>query len=118
MGDCRNRSEQITFAPLRPWVLGAAVVVPIPFIVDIDVEFSEPMQTALVPGNVNVELVTGSGPAWGTFQSWTDPTHARYQFAVAWPDPPVTIQLKVLDVNLKNLAGGICKVSDVIVLIP
>lgn len=118
MGDCRNRSEPIPFVPLRPTVVGAAIINPIPFNVEIDLQFSEPMNVGLAPGNVNVEIIYDGNPAWGTFSSWTDATHARYVFAIAWPPAAATVQLKVLDPNLKNLPGGICRLSDPIVIVP
>lgn len=118
MGDCRNHSEPITFVPHRPSVIGAVVIVPVPFAVRIHLEFSEAMNTALTPGNVNVELIADGNPFWLTFDSWTDATHARYAYAGAWPPAAATVQLKVLDSNLKNLAGGICKLSAKFVIVP
>lgn len=106
------------FVPLRPIVIGAAITAAIPFNVEVDLEFSEAMNIALVPGNVNVEMVADAIPSWGVFNSWTDPTHAKYVFAIAWPPAAATVQLKVLDPNLKNLAGGICRLSDPIVIVP
>lgn len=119
MGECPKKSGQIPFVLPRPVVIGAAVTAPIPFAVAIDLEFSEAMQTGLVPANANVEAVVDSVPVWGTFGSWTDATHARYSFNIGWP-PPVnaSVQLKVVDPNLKNIAGGACRVSDVFILLP
>jgi len=108
----------IPFVPLRPFLIGAAVTVPIPFAVSIDIEFSESMNTALTPGNVNVELVANGVPTWGTFASWTDSTHARYNFGIVWPPANATIQLKVLDLQIQNITGAICKVSVPFVIVP
>lgn len=101
-----------------PTVIGAAVTAPIPFAVNIDLEFSEAMNVALTPGNVNVELIADAVPGWMTFVSWTDATHARYSAAIAWPPAAATVQLKVHDTQLQNLIGGICHTSDLFVLLP
>lgn len=106
------------FVVLRPHVIGAAVILPVPWEVLIDLEFSEVMQTGLTPGDVNVELVADGNPFWGAFEKWQDNTHCRYKFNVMWPPTNATVQLKVLDPNLKNLAGGICELSDPIVVVP
>lgn len=108
----------IAFVLRSPRVIGAAITAPIPFNAWIDLEFSEAMNTTLTPGNVNVELVADGVPTWGTFLSWTDATHARYVFNVMWPPAAATIQLKVIDNNLRNLVDGICFLSDPIVIVP
>ncbi len=99
-------------------MIGAAIIFPIPFIVDIDLEFSEPMDQTLTPGDINVEVIADAIPYFGAFQSWTDATHARYQFAAPWPPAAATIQLRVLDTQLQNLTGGICKTSGLITIVP
>jgi len=118
MGGCRNRSDPIPFVPRSPSVIGAAVTAPIPFAVNIDLEFSEAMNTTLTPGDVNVELVADAVPTWLTFVSWTDATHARYAAAVVWPPLAATVQLKVHDTQLQNLVGGDCFTSGAFVIVP
>lgn len=118
MGGCRNRSEQIPFVQSSPEVIGAMVTDGTPFNVMIDLEFSKPMNTALTPGNVNVELIFDAGPSWLTFNSWTDATHARYRYAMFWPPANATVQLKVVDPEIRDVLNAVCKVSEVFVIVP
>lgn len=118
MGGYRSRSEQIPFVQPSPIVIGAVVISPLPFNVMIDLEFSRIMDTGKVPGNVNVEIVVDGNPSWLTFNSWTDATHARYRYAMAWPPTTATVQLKVSDPNLTDLLNAPCLVSDIFVILP
>ncbi len=101
-----------------PHVIGAAVIAPIPANVLIDIEFSEPMNVALTPGDINVEIVHDAATDWLAFDSWTDATHARYFGNIAWPPAAATVQLKVLDSQLQNLIGGTCFTSETFVIVP
>lgn len=98
--------------------MGAEVTDPTAFAARIDLEFDEPMNQLLVPGDINVELVFDANPFWCPFDSWTDATHARYQFNMPWPPTDGTIQLKVSDSNLQDLDGNVCLTSDPIVIVP
>ena len=104
--------------PFRPHVIGAAITGAVPLDVGIALEFSEIMQTGLTPGDINVELIADGNPFLGTFEHWDSNTVADYRFAAAWPPANATVQLKVLDPNLKNVEGGISKLSDPIVIVP
>lgn len=118
MGGCPNVSGMTPFVLRSPRVIGAAVIAPIPFAVTIDLEFDAPMNTALVPGDVNVEIVNLIIPAWLEFASWTDATHARYLYAGAWPPATSTVQLKVLDPDLQSAEGAECFTSGIFQLLP
>lgn len=106
------------FVQREPRVIGAAVTDPTMFNVRVDLEFDEPMDTGLTPGNVNVELDSDMGTWWMFFVSWTDATHARYGLAVPWPPAWATVQLKVSDPNLQDLDGLVCLTSDTIPIHP
>ncbi len=118
MGGCRNHSGQIPFVQPSPEVIGAEVTDGTPFNVKIDLEFSKPMNTALTPGNVNVELVYDGNPSWLTFNSWADTTHARYRYAMAWPPTNATVQLKVVDPELRDVLNAVCETSEAFVIVP
>lgn len=91
---------------------------PIPFAVFIDIEFDEPMNQTLTPGDINVEIVADAVPSFLAFDSWTDATHARYSYPAAWPPAAATIQLKVHDSQIRNLDGGDCFTSEKFVIVP
>lgn len=118
MGGCLKDSGTITFVVREPQVIGAEVTDGTPFNVRVDLEFDEPMNQLLTPADSNVELVYNGTPAWLSFDSWTDATHARYGIALPWPPPNATVQLKVTDPNLQDLDGLVCITSDPIVIVP
>ena len=104
--------------PPSPSVVGAHITGAVPFDVGIALDFSEIMQTGLTPGDINVELLADGVPTFGTFAHWDSNLIADYRFVVAWPPANATIQLKVIDYNLKNIAGGVCWTSEPIVIVP
>jgi hypothetical protein len=102
----------------EPQVIDAEVTDPTMFNIRIDLEFDEPMDVGLTPGDTKVELVTDGGNWWMPFDSWTDATHARYSQTIPWPPAWGTVQLKVSDPNLKDLDGNICLTSEAISVHP
>lgn len=111
MGEFRNRSGLIPFVSLRPSVIGAAYTDRTPFRLLIALEFSEPMNVLLTPGDINVEFVHGGGPIWLDFDQWNDDTHAQYTLILPGAPGAATVQLKVDDPMLEDMTGYMCYTS-------
>ncbi len=108
----------IAFVLRRPRVTDANVVLPIPFNVQLDIEFDMDMNTLLVPGNNTFELVTDSGSFMGTFVSWPTSDHVRCQFACAWPPVFATIAQKNFDANVVGTNGEPGKPNTPVQFVP
>lgn len=73
MGDCRNRSVQIPFVPLRPVIADVEVTIPVPGAMAVDIVFDRPMDTASLP-TVGTFTITSDGvPLVVTPIAWSDP---------------------------------------------
>jgi len=105
MGGCPKDFGLIPFVPLRALIVDVQITIPIPPNVGIDIEFDQPMNQTVLPGNTTFEMTIDGTPLAIVVNGWSDATHLGCTYVGAMPAVDAFVRQLVLDFNCQSLLG-------------